>query len=143
MSFLAACLCLVTEDEETAYWLYAHLIEEVISPGFFCDRPLLLGYHADARIFRELTTQICPRRMPSPTPRPESNENHKGKQGILNPVLDPGRLEQALGSETVKETLSLLSIKWFVSCFLDYLPCEPLLRHQSALGLGLGSGPPP
>ena len=46
MSFLAACLVLVTEDEEAAYWLYAHLIEEVLSPSFFGDRPLLLGYCA-------------------------------------------------------------------------------------------------
>ena len=34
---------------------------------------------------------------------------------------------QYVGSETVKESLSLISIKWFVTCFLDYLPLEPLL----------------
>jgi hypothetical protein len=103
MSFLAACLVLVTGDEETSYWLYAHLIEEVLSPFFFGDRPLLLGYHADSELLNELVSQLCP------------------------------RLAEALGRETVNETLSLLSIKWFVACFLDYLPVEPLLTLWDSL----------
>jgi len=60
MSFLAACVVLVSGEEEAGFWLYAHLIEEVLSPFFFCDRPLILGYHADAQIFQELVVQVTP-----------------------------------------------------------------------------------
>jgi len=112
MSFLAAVTLLVCQEEEAAFWLFAHLAEEVLSPGFFCSSPYILGYHADTAIFQDLVQKIFP------------------------------ELTTALGAEGLKEALSLLTVKWFVTCFLDYLPVEPLLVLWDRLFLSSRSDRP-
>eukprot|EP00658_Telonema_sp_P-2_P004473 TRINITY_DN11669_c0_g1_i1.p1 TRINITY_DN11669_c0_g1~~TRINITY_DN11669_c0_g1_i1.p1 ORF type:complete len:472 (+),score=69.77 TRINITY_DN11669_c0_g1_i1:435-1850(+) len=110
MSFLVALLLIVTKsDTESSFWLFVFLVEQVLPADFFSPTPPLVGYHAANAVLTQLVYTHFP------------------------------DLLQRLGEDQLGSSVRLLSVKWFVTCFVDYLPQAPLLELWDRL---LSAGPP-
>ncbi|KAG9128699.1 hypothetical protein Leryth_022927 [Lithospermum erythrorhizon] len=59
MNYVAALLLLVMKTEEEAFWMLAHLLENVLVNDCYTNN--LSGCHVEQRVFKDLLVKKCPR----------------------------------------------------------------------------------
>jgi len=99
----AMCLGFCAGQEEEAYWLLAHLLDDVLGEDFFARSPPLLGYHGDCAAAALLVAAEAP------------------------------RLSKALGSRRLAEVTSALASRCFLSGFVGFLADGPLIAFWEHL----------
>jgi len=103
-SLLAAmCLGFCGGQEEEAYWMLAHLLEDVLGVDYFARSPPLLGYHGDCAAAFVLVADEAP------------------------------QLTRALGRRRLKEFTSTLASRCLLSGFVGFLADGPLIAFWRQL----------
>eukprot|EP00755_Sulcionema_specki_P016565 Sspe_Gene.62347::Locus_34957_Transcript_3_3_Confidence_0.714_Length_4610::g.62347::m.62347 len=90
-------------DDEAAFWVFAYLIEECLSPGVFDDTPPLAGHRADTTLFQE----CCKERL--------------------------GELKRAVGEDELSGSAALIATKWLLPAYVGALPVESVLSLWDTL----------
>merc|ERR1719375_2989238 len=106
----AMCLGFVGGREEDGFWLLLHLVENVLTRGFFARSPPLMRFHGDKTATGHLVATEAP------------------------------RLTDLLGPQRLAEAVSMLAARCFLSGFVGCLAPGPLMQLWSdLLGLSHGA----
>lgn len=93
----AMCLGFVGGREEEGFWLFLHLLEDVLGPEFLSRYPPLIGFHGDRVAAANLVACSAP------------------------------KLCELLGPKKMAEATSTLSARCFLSLFCGFIADEPLV----------------
>ncbi|CAE7593658.1 GRTP1 [Symbiodinium sp. CCMP2456] len=93
----AMCLGFTAGREEEGFWLFIHLLEDVLGPDFFSRQPALLGYHGD----RAAAAALVASQSPS--------------------------LAELMGVQCLGESISALASRCLLSGFVGFLSGPPLV----------------
>ncbi|CAE6955330.1 GRTP1 [Symbiodinium sp. CCMP2592] len=99
----AMCLGFTAGREEEGFWLFIHLLEDVLGPDFFSRQPALLGYHGD----RAAAAALVASQSPS--------------------------LAELMGVQCLGESISALASRCLLSGFVGFLSGPPLVAFWEEL----------
>ncbi|CAE7456438.1 GRTP1 [Symbiodinium natans] len=99
----AMCLGFTAGREEEGFWLFIHLLEDVLGADFFSRQPALVGYHGDRAAVAALV------------------------------ALQSPSLAELMGVQSLGESISALASRCLLSGFVGFLSGPPLVAFWEEL----------